>query len=229
MSWATQPGGRFTATNVTPAMIIRNAFDLQESQLVGLPDWGHSDRYDVVAKAEQEFPITSAKPSLSQLMVQSLLEERFKLRSHRESRELPAYALVVARADGQLGPQLKASTIDCAALAAARRAGTAPPQVPGARPPCGMRFSGGKLVGGSVTMLDLSATLAGSAGRQVVDRTGLKGGFDLDFSFSPTSSADSSAPSLFTALQEQLGLKLEPQRLPTDVLVIDSLERPTPD
>ena len=121
------------------AMIIRNAFELQESQLVGLPDWGSSERFDIVAKAEQEFPRTNDTPSLSQLMVQSLLEERFRLRSHRETRELPAYALVVARADGQLGPQLKASTVDCLALAAARRAGTAPPPVPGARPPCGMR------------------------------------------------------------------------------------------
>lgn len=229
MSWAEQPGGRLTALNMSVAMIIRNAFELQEPQLVGLPDWGSSERFDIVAKAEQEFPRTNDTPSLSQLMVQSLLEERFRLRSHRETRELPAFALVVARADGQLGPQLKASTVDCLALAAARRAGTAPAPVPGARPPCGMRNMNGMMIGGNITMGDLAATLSGSAGRQVVDRTGLKGGFDIDLTFSREQSADTTIPSVFTAVQEQLGLKLDSVRLPTDVLVVDSIERPTPD
>jgi len=229
MVWTSQPGGRFMATNLTVAMIIRNAFDLQESELAGLPGWASSERYDIIAKAEQEFPRSNERPSVTQLMVQSLLEERFRLVSHRETRELPSYALVVARADGQLGPQLKAATVDCMALAAARRAGTAPPLAPGARPPCGMRGGGGRLVGGSIPMSDLAATVSGWAGRRVVDDTGLTGGFDFDFSFSPEASADSSGPSLFTALQEQLGLKLEPRRVATDVLVVDSIERPTPD
>ena len=228
MSWAEQRAA-ITALNMSVAMIIRNAFELQEPQLIGLPDWGSSERFDIIAKAEQEFPRTNDTPSLSQLMVQSLLEERFRLRSHRETRELPAFALVVARADGQLGPQLKASTVDCLALAAARRAGTAPPPVPGARPPCGMRFSNGTMIGGNITMGDLAATLSGSAGRQVVDRTGLKGGFDIDLTFSREQSADTTIPSVFTAVQEQLGLKLDSVRLPTDVLVVDSIERPTPD
>ena len=228
-AWSSQPGGRFIAVNLTLAMIIRNAFDLQEAQLAGLPDWGNSERFDITAKAEKEFVITGERPSLMQRMVQSLLEERFKLVAHRETRDLPAYALVVARADGQLGPQLKPSPIDCIALNAARRAGTATPLPPGTRPPCVMRGGAGKLAAGSIPMNDLAATLSGLAGRQVVDRTGLKGGFDFDFTWSPEQVADASGPSLFTALQEQLGLKLEPQRIPTDVLVVDSIERPTPD
>src|SRR5687767_10153489 len=116
MSSAEQAGGRFIATNNTLAILVRNAFNLQESQVVGLPDWGASERFDIVAKAEQEFPKTAERPRLAQLMLQSLLEERFKLVSHRETRDLPAYALVVARADSRLGPQLKQSDVDCAAL-----------------------------------------------------------------------------------------------------------------
>jgi len=92
-----------------------------------------------------------------------------------------------------------------------------------------MRFSGGTIIGGSITMADLAATLSGSAGRHVVDRTGLKGGFDIDLTFSREQSADTTSPAIFTAVQEQLGLKLDSVRLPTDVLVVDSVERPTPD
>jgi uncharacterized protein (TIGR03435 family) len=231
MSWSAQPGGRFSATNISLAMIIRNAFGLQESQLVGVPDWGMSEGFDVVAKAEQEFPGTNERPSVVQLMVQSLLEERFKLVSHRETRELPAYALVVARADGTLGPGLKQSDVDCLALAAARRAGAAAPPrpEPGQRRPCTMMMAGGTLRAASIPMSSLAATLSSPTQRMVVDRTGLKGNFDFDLSYSTEPSADTSSPSLFTALQEQLGLKLESVRVPTDVLVIDSVERPTPD
>jgi uncharacterized protein (TIGR03435 family) len=231
MSWSAQPGGRFTATKISLAMIIRNAFGLQESQLAGVPDWGMSEGFDIVAKAEQEFPGTDEKPSVAQLMVQSLLEERFKLVSHRETRELPAYALVVARADGTLGPGLKQSDIDCAALAAARRAGVAvPPRPePGQRRPCTMMMAGGTLRAGSVPMSSLAATLSSPTQRTVVDRTGLTGNFDFDLTYSTEQSADASSPSLFTALQEQLGLKLDAVRIPIEVLVVDSVERPTPD
>jgi uncharacterized protein (TIGR03435 family) len=241
-SWSTQPGGRFTATNLTLAMIIRNAFELQESQLVGVPDWGSSERFDITAKAEREFPTTNNKPSLSQLMVQSLLEERFKLVSHRETRDLPAYALVLARPDGRLGPQLKQSDVDCAALVAARRAAGAAPSggggststpsttpPPGQRRPCTMTMAGGTLRAGSVPMASLTATLSSVVQRIVVDRTGLTGGFDFDLTFSTEQSADATSPSVFTAVQEQLGLKLDSVRVPMDVLVVDSIERPTPD
>jgi uncharacterized protein (TIGR03435 family) len=243
MSSAEQAGGRFIATNNTLAILVRNAFNLQESQVVGLPDWGASERFDIVAKAEQEFPKTAERPRLAQLMLQSLLEERFKLVSHRETRDLPAYALVVARADSRLGPQLKQSDVDCAALAAARRAaGSAPasgggsasttgstPPVLAQRRPCTMTMAGGVLRGGSVAMANLVATLSSVVQRIVVDRTGLTGGFDFDLTFSMEQSTDTGNPSVFTAVQEQLGLKLESVRVPMQVLVVDSVERPTPD
>jgi uncharacterized protein (TIGR03435 family) len=242
MSSAEQPGGRFIVTNMPLATLVRNAFDLQESQLVGLPDWGSSERFDIVAKAEQEFPRTNERPRLAQRMMQSLLEERFKLVSHRETRELPAYALVLARTDGRLGPQLKQSDVDCAALAAARRAaGAAPagggvsastpsaPPPPGQRRQCTMTMAGGTLRAGSVPIASLIATLSSVVQRIVVDRTGLTGGFDFDLAFSTEQSADATSPSVFTAVQEQLGLKLDSVRVPMDVLVVDSVERPTPD
>jgi uncharacterized protein (TIGR03435 family) len=241
-STSTQPGGRFIATNVPLMLLVRHAFDLQPSQLVGLPDWASSERFDIAAKAEQEFPRSSEKPSLSQLMVQSLLEERFKLVSHRETRELPVYALVLARTDGKFGPQLKQSDVDCAALAAAQKAsgavsrggggGAAPgasPPAPGERRPCSMTMIPGRIRATAVPIGNLVANLSPTVQRMVVDRTGLAGAFDFDLTYSTEQSADASSPSIFTAVQEQLGLKLESVRVPMEVLVIDSIERPTAD
>jgi uncharacterized protein (TIGR03435 family) len=231
MSITTQPGGRYIATNVPVGMLIRNAYQLQESQLVGLPDWAASERFDIAAKAEQDIAPTNQKPNPHQLMLQSLLEERFNLKVHRETRDLPGYALVVARADGKFGPQMKQSDVDCAALAAARRAGgpPPPPMTAGERRPCSMRMGRGTLTAGSMTMANLAGTLSSAVQRMVVDRSGLTGGFDFDLTFSMDQSADASAPSIFTAVQEQLGLKLDSMRIPTDVLVVDSIERPEPD
>ena len=231
MSIATQPGGRYIATNVPLGMLIRNAFELQESQLAGLPDWAASERFDITAKAEQDIAPTTQKPSPIQLMLQSLLQERFGFKAHTETRDLPGDALVVARSDGKLGPQMKQSNVDCAALAAARRAGGSPPPplAPGERRPCSMRMGRGTLTAGSMTMANLAGTLSSAVQRMVVDQTGLAGGFDFDLTYSMEQSADASGPSIFTAVQEQLGLKLDAVRLPTEVLVIDSVERPTPD
>jgi uncharacterized protein (TIGR03435 family) len=172
-------------------------------------------------------------------MMQSLLQDRFALRAHFETQELPSYALVLARADGTLGPQMKASPVDCEALAAARRAGVQPDGGAGAigtsstgageRRPCSMRMGRGSITAGTITMANLAGSLSSAVQRTVVDRTGLTGGFDLDLTYSLDQTADATSPSLFTAVQEQLGLKLESMRLPTRVLVIDGIEAPTPD
>ena len=230
MSMTIQPGGRYVVTNAPVGLLIRNAYELQQSQLVGLPGWAESERFDIVAKGEQDIAASTQKPSPHQLRLQSLLEERFNLKAHRETRDLPAYALVVARPDGELGPQMKQSDVDCVALAAARRAGGPPPPlVPGERQPCSMRMGRGTLSAASMTMVNLAGSLSSAVQRIVLDRTGLSGGFDFDLTYSTDQAADASAPSIFTALQEQLGLKLDPVRVPTEVLVIDSIERPTPD
>jgi uncharacterized protein (TIGR03435 family) len=240
-----QPGGRFTATNVPLRQLILFAYQLQGFQIVGGPDWITSDRFDISAKAEGETPPTPpGTVGPMQLMIRSLLEERFKLAVHHETRELPIYALVLARSDKKLGPKLNASTVDCQAMvkAAMGRGGPQgpPPSVNG-RPVCGMRIGAGQMMAGGFPLSQLAFSLAQMVQRVVLDRTGLTGNYDLELTYTPDQMPqgtpppgapapppiDPNGPSIFTALQEQLGLRLDAQRGPVDVLVIDSVERPT--
>ncbi len=242
------PGGRFTATNVPLKLLIRQAYQLQDSQIVGGPNWINTDRFDIIAKAPGPLalPAPGGSPGPFQLMMRALLADRFKLAVHTESRELPIYTLTLARRDGKTGSQLRPAAVDCVAMFAARGRGgppPAPPQ-PGERPPCGMRLGPGNLSGGGVTMAQLSTTLSQFVQRAVVDRTGLSGNFDIDLTWTPDQlpqgrgepppgvqlpPIDPNGPSIFTAVQEQLGLKLDSQRGPMDVLVIDRVEQPTED
>ena len=226
------PGGRITATNVVLAGLMRNIFNLQPYQLVNAPGWIETARFDIEAKADREYSPREDAPAPELLaMLRNLLADRFRLAVHREMREMPVYALVMARADRVLGPQLRRSTIDCDAEAArglAAKRGVAPPD---ARPivRCRIGMGGGRIVGTGTTIAELMRRLSAPLGRAVVDRTGLSGAFDLELQWSPDQAADATGPSIFTAIQEQLGLKLEPQRAPVEVLVIDRIERPTPD
>jgi uncharacterized protein (TIGR03435 family) len=214
--------GQFVATNVTLRRLIIYAYRLREFQLAGGPGWIGSDRFDIVARPPENG--TADNPA----MTRALLRDRFKLRAHTETRQEPVFALVVGRTDGQLGPAIKPSTLNCA------------PAKPGLPGPCGMNSSvnntSGKLTGSGQSIANLAAAL-GSFGlsRMVFDRTGLDGLFDFELQWTPDnnrSAADAQpndAPSIFAALQEQLGLKAESQRGPVEFLVIDSIERPTPD
>jgi uncharacterized protein (TIGR03435 family) len=217
-----QPGGRITVTNHTLRNIVRNINRLQAYQLAGGPAWIDEDRWDIIAKAEGD-------PAFEQMvaMMRTLLADRFKLVTHRETRELPVYALVLARPDGRFGPQLRVTTAtDCTPEAEAARArANVPPVPPGARPRCGVRFNTGVVMASSASLADIVRTLSLAAERQVVDKTGLKGRYDLDLTWKD----DTEGPSFFTAVQEQLGLKLESQRGPVEVLVIDSAQRPVED
>ena len=180
-------------------------------------------------------------------MLRAMLADRFKLVAHMEKREQPAYDLVVARSDGRLGPNIKPSEVDCAAQAAADRAaadaaratGTPPPRPQcsafgGPAPPCAFRMMGDRLDGGS-TMEMLTRLLRPAAGRVIVDKTGLTGYYQVTLTYDRAAGlrgpdaapAADAAPSVFTAVQEQLGLKLEPSRTSRETLVIDRLERPT--
>jgi uncharacterized protein (TIGR03435 family) len=229
-----QPGGRITATNIPLRALLRTVYEVQDFQLVGGPDWLNVDRFDIEAKAGRDFPPQAAGPAIELIaMMRNLLAERFKLVVHRGTQELPVFALLVARGDGKLGPQLRRSDIDCEELA---RAKMKPPPAPAPtaadpRPvaPCGVRRANGRVTVRAGTMAQLASTLSGPASRFVEDRTGLPGFFDIDLEWAPDQTADTSGPSLFTALQEQLGLKLESTRAPVEVLVIDHVERPTPD
>jgi uncharacterized protein (TIGR03435 family) len=246
-----QPGGRFLARNMPLRSLIAIAYGeprpLPDFQISGGPDWIDADRFDVEAKAQGNFPETQTEAGFStsgELMLQALLVERFKLAAHRETRQLPIYGLTTARSDGKLGPQLRPSSgADCAN--APTRGATAVPD-PNALPRCGVFQFVGATAGNLrharirfVTMDQIAKNLEISLnlGRVVLNRTGLAGTFSLDLEFtavSPTGSPDAagandSAASIFTALQEQLGLKLEATRGPVDVIVIDSAQHPTPD
>ena len=245
------PPGRFNATNVPLRQLIQIAYQIQPFQLDGGPGWIGSDRFDIVAKVGGDLQVPPAPgPGVVgsvQLMMRTLLADRFKLVVHHETKEQAIYALVLARADGKLGPQLKPAAADCVALAAARgRSGPPPgPPAPGQRPQCGMMMRPGGLSAGGMPLAQLVASLSANIQRIVVDRTGLTGAFDIDLMWTPDQMPqgrgdpppgapplppiDPNGPSLFTAVQEQLGLKLESTKAPVDVLVIDHAEKPTDD
>jgi len=241
---------RFNATNVTLRLLIRQAYQIQDFQMDGGPKWLDTERYDIVAKAPAPIltlvqgrpPAGPGAPGPLQFMLRALLADRFKLAVHNETKEQSVYALVKARSDGKLGSRLTPSTTDCAALFRGGR-GAPPPPVPGERPPCGMMLAPNRMLGGAMSMAQLAQALSPRVNRVVLDRTGLTGAFVLDLEFTPDQpgpggalqpgggpqTAPSDGPSIYTAIQEQLGLKLDSQRGPVDVLVIDHAEQPTTD
>jgi uncharacterized protein (TIGR03435 family) len=222
------PRGSVVLTNVPLQNLIVNAYGVPAFRVVGGPDWIRRERFDIAAK-----PRDDAAEGQARLMLQGLLEERFSLRVHREMREQQVYALVLATADGQLGVGLRRSSADCPSVTNGNPIRLA--DSPGS--PCGGLFGvgpgGGSIVSNGQPLSRLISALGMAVGRTVIDRTGLEGAFDLQLKW--TSDVDTNvvtrdgAPSIFTALQEQLGLKLEPGRAPVEVLVIDSVERPGPD
>ena len=229
-----QPGGQITVTNNSLYNLIRNAYGTQRFEMVpgaNLPSWIDSDRWDILAKAPADAPQVQ---EAMQFRLRSLLEDRFKLVARREMREMPIYELVVARSDRQLGPQIKQSGDECAAQGRARQAGTTPPPMPPGGF-CGTRTGNGTVSMKGVELSNFVRNLGGMTGRFVIDKTGLTGPYDLDLQWTPDpapgagASVQGDGVSLFAAMQEQLGLKLEAKRAPIEVLVIDSAERPTED
>ena len=213
--------GRMTIRNGSLRAIIRSAFSLQAFQIAGGPDWMDSDRWDVTAKAE-----VGTDNQFMGVMTQSLLADRFKLVAHKETRDLPIYALVFARPDHTFGPKLRASSTDCQKEVSAIIARTGRPPSADAPPVCGLRSLSGHIeLNGTRLSPNFVRTLSDITGRSVVDKTGLTGLFDADLTWSDADEG----PSLYTAIQDQLGLKLDAQRGPVEVLVIDSVEHPTED
>jgi uncharacterized protein (TIGR03435 family) len=229
---------RFNATNITVRLLINDAYRhpsgrlRREYEITGGPDWIESDGFDIAAKAPGP-----ADPQQLRAMLQSLLLDRFNLKVHTEMRDLPVYALVVTRADGQLGPQLHKTSGECQAFGGR---GAVPVTVGGPGPAsriCGFAGRGGpgRMNGVAVTMAQVANALANQVDREVVDKTGLGGIFDLTLEYLPerrlpqflSEALPPDAPSIFTAVQEQLGLKLESQRGPAEVLAIDSVAQPS--
>jgi bla regulator protein blaR1 len=241
-----QPGGRLTVTNMSLRTLITFAYQITGYQLVGGPGWADSDAFDVLAKMEgnPEWGAPgSGLPDPAQLAMQSLLAERFKLKLHHETRDLDVYALVMV-SPGTPGPALKPSSNDCKALAEERRQGKLP-QPAGPPPatgivPCSILGNAGMIRFDGFGMPQVANILIGQAGRLVVDRTNLAGSWQFVMTFAPEQRAgvapdgqpapsSPDAPSFFTALREQLGLKLESTKAPVDVTVIDTAVRPTDD
>jgi uncharacterized protein (TIGR03435 family) len=192
--------GRFTATNATLKRLIRLAYEVEDFRITGGPDWLDTERFDISAKAEKPGSETELR-----MMLQSLLADRFRLKFHRDARETSVYALLVAKN----GPRLIVSTAEANSIGISRR----------------------EISGTNMTMPLFASALSGVLNQAVVDKTGLVGKFDLKLRWTPDSvdtPLDPSAPSIFTAVQEQLGLRLDSQKGSVEVFVIDSAEKPIP-
>jgi uncharacterized protein (TIGR03435 family) len=225
-TFAARAGGRLVVVNNEVTNLIDNAYGVRRHQLIGAPDWLTTDRYEIQAKAA-----TDAPRDQMMLMLQSLLEDRFKLKVHRETRELPVYLLTVARGGLKMQPSRAGGCIVIDPR-------NPPRPVPGQTrlPGCGnnlIRATSWNAT--AVNMPAVAAALVGVLDRSVIDKTGVTGTFDIHVEWAPDQapagadrSSDSSV-SLFTVLSEQLGLKIESARGPVDVLVIDHVERPTDD
>jgi bla regulator protein blaR1 len=234
-----QPGGGLRTTGSTLKMLLTMAYDVREFQISGGPAWINTDRYDIMAKAERsmgaENPLDDPRKMTEEQRktvgdqmrerLRALLADRFQLTLHRESKEQSVYALVVAKN----GPKLQESQT---------KEGTGPHGM--------MRMGRGELSGQGVQLDMLAKTLSSQLGRTVIDRTGLKGNFDFKLTWTPDPGQsatplgggpppgadappppDPNGPSVFTALQEQLGLRLESQKGPVEMLVIDRVEKPS--
>jgi len=198
-------GTRVTIAAMSVSNLVRYAYDVKSYQVSGGPNWATSDRWDIGAKGEGEGVL---RPDQVRKMIQALLADRFHVQLRRETKQTPVYALVVA---GKAGPKLKESAPDAAG---------------------GLNVSLDRttqITATKASIEQLVGQLTGDLDRPVVDKTGLTGSYDFKLKWAPDSSAvtDLDAPSIFTALQEQLGLKLESATAPIEVLVIDRLEKPS--
>lgn len=212
--------GRLAGTNVTLGMLINIAYKVQDFQVVGVPAWVNSDRYDIEAKPPEDSPAKQNQQIVQGPMLQALLEDRFKLAVRREIMDLPIYELTVAKS----GAKLRAGACNA-------RDANSPPVRQGPSD-CGFSVMDNNMIRATQIDMDRFVTmLTFWVRRTVVDKTGFKGGFDVDLKWNPDEAATitgtDTAPSIFTAIQEQLGLKLESARGPVDVLVIDSVSKPT--
>jgi uncharacterized protein (TIGR03435 family) len=211
------PTGTFTASGTTLKVLVQQAFGVRDFQISGGPSWVNTERWDL--KAKPDGPAGQIPPAQLQPMLRGLLEERFQLQTHRESKEMPVYELILAKG----GSKLQANRSE---------------------PGPGIRMGRGELTGKKVTVALLMQVLSQQVGRTIVDKTGLTGEYDFSLNWTPEvgqgggqfgSNAGGPTPpppsgdgaTIFTALQEQLGLKLEAAKGPVEMIVIDKAERPS--
>ena len=203
MYYRTPPGGRVSVSNATLNQLIQNVYRVRNFQVTGGPSWMATKGWDIEA-----MPGSNATPAITpeqrDEMFKTMLADRFRLVLHRETKELPVYDLVVAKGGSKLRPS-------------------------GDEPGFGMTNTG-SITFKKTTVPTFANVLSGVLGRKVIDKTGLEGNFDVDLHWTPDERADAQpddGPSVFTAIQEQLGLRLESSKGPVEVLVIDRVERPS--
>jgi uncharacterized protein (TIGR03435 family) len=221
------PNGRFRVSNELLWRIVGEAYRtnhmLWPFEVLGIPDSMSTQRFDIEA-------VATGNPTMAErrLMLRALLEDRFKLKVHLETRELPVYFLKKVHPDGRLGNHIRVSHVDCSS---ARAGGPPPPPLaPGQPSPCVMQFGKGRLNGDGRTMDEVADAFTQAVERRVIDRTGLEGAFQWTLEWTPDAVNGAANPdgiSIFTAVQEQLGLKLESGKAPGEVLIIDHADMPT--
>lgn len=197
----TQPGGRYTARNVPVIFLLTEAFGVKAYQISGAPKWADDARYDIVAKAGVPYELSNEqlKPFL-----QAMLVDRFQLKFHRETKEFAVYSLVT----GKSGPKFSADNniLVSESLNVSSNRGRA------------------SMTARRVSMADLAKQLGDLAGRTVIDNTGLKGDYDFRLDWSTSDAVDDTLPSVFIAVQEQLGLRLASvKKAPVEVIVIENI------
>jgi bla regulator protein BlaR1 len=238
-----EPSGRFVASNINARFLLEQAYAVKDSQISGAPDWIDSEHYDFEAKPDDATAERMGKLSREQRdellkgMLQSLLADRFKLALRRETKELPVYALVVAKNGSKLHE------------AAPSDSDPAAPGPPGGPLRRGIQMRPGQLAGNSVPLDRIADVLSRTVGRVVIDKTGLKGLYDFTLNWTPGEDegpmfrgaggagpggpprdappSDASGPTIFSAVEEQLGLKLESQKSPVETIVIEHVEKPS--
>ena len=221
--------GQMRATNLSVRVLIRQAFDVTDSQIVDAPSWVTDERYDVVAKAPEGIVTGGAMRPL----LRTLLIERFKLAMHTETREMPVFGLIRPASSGRNAPGLREASRDCAT--APLPAGAAPANPADDWPMCAVTFRPGLLYVGGYRMSVVTRQLATLAGRPILDETKITAPVQVRLEYQPAGRGASppspdpanDRPDFFTALEEQAGLKLVSKRAPIEVLVIDSAQRPS--
>jgi uncharacterized protein (TIGR03435 family) len=245
-----QPGGRFNASNVTVKQLITMAYGIRDYQVSGLPSWAESDHYDISAKPESAGDAAPPQPGRMseaemqtqqqkmRAMIKDLLADRFGMKTHAETKELPIYALVVAKN----GPKLEESKEGAPDIVEGPGRGRGPEEGAVVRRGQMIRMGRGQLTGQEMRMNMLTNQLSQILGRNVVDKTGLTGKYDIRLTWTPDPGqgglivrdagegpppSSDSGPSIFTAVQEQLGLKLDSQKGPVELVVVDRIEKPS--
>ena len=215
--------GSFVMNGGTIRQIFQLAYPSEAADPIGAPAWMMTERYDLVVRFDKE----RLESGEGIAIFREIFATQLKLKAHYERRDTPTYSMVVARSDGKLGPGVRKLDVDCDALRDAARRGDPVPSLPPAAngvAACQNKVGNGTVLSGGMRWAQLAATIRNPAGRLIVDKTGLDGFYEFSVTYATVATPDN--PNIFTAFQEQLGLKLEPSTTSVEVVVIDHIERP---